>query len=126
MHKWVLKELADLTVRPPRIILQMSPRSGEAADDREKANVAPVVKVGQERDLGTAGRSASPQSSGMGWDGIGTVSSPVQDEAGRGAASTGDAGGTECLSRLTAAAARLGEGRAGQGPAHRRRSAPLG
>lgn len=68
MHKWVLKELADLTVRPPRIILQMSPRSGEAADDREKANVAPVVEVGQERDLGTAGRSASPQSSGMGWD----------------------------------------------------------
>lgn len=124
MHKWLLKELADLTVRPPRIILQMSPRSGEAAEDWEKANVAPVVKVGQERDLGTVGRSASPQSSGMGWD-----RNRFQPCAGRGWEGSSQhvrCRGTECLSCLTAATARLGEGRAGQGPAHRRCSAPLG
>ncbi|KFQ00942.1 RNA-directed DNA polymerase from mobile element jockey, partial [Leptosomus discolor] len=52
LHPRVLKELADVLIKPLSIIYQKSWLTGEVPVDWRIANVTPIYKKGQKEDLG--------------------------------------------------------------------------
>ncbi|KFP34547.1 RNA-directed DNA polymerase from mobile element jockey, partial [Colius striatus] len=52
MHPRVLRELADVVVKPLSVIFEQSWRTAEVPEDWRKANVTPVFKKGKKDDPG--------------------------------------------------------------------------
>jgi len=49
-HQQLLRELADVAVRPLSVLLEKSRRSGDVPEDWKKANVTPIYKKGLKED----------------------------------------------------------------------------
>jgi len=52
MHPRVLRELADVIVKPLSVVFEKSWQSGEVPDDCEKGTIAPVFEKSRKKDRG--------------------------------------------------------------------------
>ncbi|PKU35644.1 rna-directed dna polymerase from mobile element jockey- hypothetical protein [Limosa lapponica baueri] len=103
-HPQVLRELADVIVKPPSIISERSWRRGEVPEDWRKANVTPVFKKDKKEDPGNYRLISLTSIPGKVMEELvlDVISEHVEEEKVIGSGHYGSSKGKSCFTNLTA------------------------